>query len=58
MFQELIWLGAALAVVGVLIVAYLAGLAVRRLVVRRATSQFVGQSDYSRRLGSEDGDQP
>jgi membrane protein implicated in regulation of membrane protease activity len=57
MFQELIWLGVALAVVGVLIVAYLAFLAIRRAVERRNEAQIVGQADYSHRLSPEDGTQ-
>ena len=55
MFQELMWLGLALAVVGILIVGYLASLAVRRAVDRRNEKQIVGQADYSRRLRPGDG---
>jgi H+/gluconate symporter-like permease len=58
MFRELMWLGAILAVVGVLIVGYLASLVVRRAVDRRKEKQIVGQADYSRRLNPRDGGMP
>jgi len=38
MFQELMWLGAILAIIGVLVVAYLATLAIRRLIDRHNES--------------------
>jgi hypothetical protein len=58
MFQELMWLGAILALGGVLIVAYLASLAIRRAIDRRNEAQVVGLADYTRRLSPGDGGEP